>query len=445
MTVDEATDTLEMDTFASTVQPRRSLSRGKSVSPSRALSRLQATRDYAVGIGLLLIVVILWTAANFITQGMYQGGFEKPFLVTYLNTSAYTLYLVPFLVRRWWRKRQGLEEGGSEVRRGRAYYQPLAMDADADLQFPGDDAPILAPFHLPDDELPPLTIRETARLAFIYCFFWFIGNWALNAALDFTSVASATIISSMVFFTLGIGRIFRVEVLTLAKIAAVVTSFGGVLLVSLADSIQPQQSGGAASRPLAHTEDLTPHPILGEVLALISALFYAFYVILLKVQVRSESRVDMQLFFGFVGLFNVLSCWPVGVVFHLISVEPFELPPRRALAALAINVPSFYFAPQVFIDFLLQMGITLSSDYLYVLAMLKTTPLVATVGLSLTIPLAVLGDFMLGKFTRGQVILGAILVLVSFVVVGLENEKVKTREVVPADVSDEQDDARGSP
>lgn len=86
------------------------------------------------------------------------------------------------------------------------------------------------------------------------------------------------------------------------------------------------------------------------------------------------------------------------------------------------------------------MAITLSSDYLYVLAMLKTTPLVVTVGLSLTIPLAVLGDFILGRFTRGQVILGAILVLISFVVVGLDNEKVKTREDVPEDeVSDEQD------
>ncbi len=36
------------------------------------------------------------------------------------------------------------------------------------------------------------------------------------------------------------------------------------------------------------------------------------------------------------------------------------------------------------------MAITLSSDYIYVIAMLKTTPLVVTVGLSLTMPLAVL-------------------------------------------------------
>ncbi|KAJ7492512.1 hypothetical protein FB451DRAFT_1218604 [Mycena latifolia] len=420
MTPTEGTaDTLEMDTFSSTVHPPRSVSRGKSVSPGRVLSRIQATRDYAVGIGLLLIVVILWTSSNFVTQGMYQGGFEKPFLVTYLNTSAFALYLVPFLLRRWWRKRRGLEDARSEVRRGRAQYQPLAVDPEAEEP----DAPISSDPR-EEDELPPLTIRETARLAFLFCFLWFIANWAVNAALDYTSVASATILSSMSgFFTLGLGRIFRVEMLTLAKIGAVATSFGGVLLVSLSDSIQPQQPAGAASRPLAHVTELTPRPILGDVLALISAVFYALYVILLKVRMRSESRVDMQLFFGFVGLFNILACWPIGIFLHLIGAETFELPQRAAIAALVIN-----------------MGITLSSDYLYVLAMLKTTPLVVTVGLSLTIPLAVLGDFILGRFTRGQVIFGAILVLISFVVVGLDNEKVKKREDGPEDsVSDEQD------
>ncbi|KAJ6503418.1 vacuolar membrane protein [Mycena vitilis] len=413
----EGIDTLEMDTFSSPAHPPRSVSRGKSMSPRRALSRLKATRDYAVGIGLLLIVVILWTSSNFVTQGMYQGGYEKPFLVTYLNTSAFALYLVPFQLRRWWRQRTGWQEP-NEVRRGRAQYQRLPVDSEGELPEP----PLIA--DPSEEELPPLTIRETARLAFVFCFLWFIANWAVNASLDYTSVASATILSSMSgFFTLGIGRIFRVEMLTLAKIAAVATSFGGVLLVSLSDSVQPQQGAGPASRPLAHTTDLAPRPILGDCLALISAVFYAIYVILLKVRMRSESRVDMQLFFGFVGLFNILSCWPMGIFLHIIGAETFELPKRTAVAALAIN-----------------MVITLSSDYLYVLAMLKTTPLVVTVGLSLTIPLAVIGDFLLGKFTRGQVIFGAILVLISFVVVGLDNEKIKPQEDVPeVDVSDEPD------
>lgn len=68
------------------------------------------------------------------------------------------------------------------------------------------------------------------------------------------------------------------------------------------------------------------------------------------------------------------------------------------------------------------MAITLSSDYLYVLAMLKTTPLVVTVGLSLTIPIAVIGDFFLQRPTQIQVVLGAIFVFTSFVAIGVGDQ-----------------------
>jgi len=121
----------------------------------------------------------------------------------------------------------------------------------------------------------------------------------------------------------------------------------------------------------------------------------------------------MQLFFGFVGLFNILTCWPIGVVLHFTGVETFELPhTSRAITALLVN-----------------MGITWSSDYIYVLAMLKTTPLVVTVGLSLTMPLAVVGDFILAKPAKVQVIIGAAIVLLSFVMVGLEDSREEAREV----------------
>ncbi|KAF7307021.1 hypothetical protein MIND_00495100 [Mycena indigotica] len=384
--------------------PQRSVSRSRS--RLRGISRLRATRDYAVGIGLLLVVVILWTSSNFVTQGMYTGGYEKPFLVTYLNTASFALYLIPVWVRRRW-KRDG---------ESRTPYQPLAVDGEAQTNSPDPSSP--------EETLPPLTSQETTRLALLFCFLWFVANWTLNASLDYTSVASATILSSMSgFFTLGIGRVFRVETLTIPKIFAVVTSFAGVILVSLSDSIQPQQPAGAASRPLAHIEDLAPRPIWGDALALVSAIFYACYVILLKVRIRSESRIDMQQFFGYVGLFNILLCWPIALLLHVTGIETIQLPSRDATAALLIN-----------------MGITLTSDFIYVLAMLKTTPLVVTVGLSLTIPLAVIGDFLLSKFTRGQVIFGAILVLVSFVVVGLDNEKIKPREDAEPAAEDEEED-----
>jgi len=69
-----------------------------------------------------------------------------------------------------------------------------------------------------------------------------------------------------------------------------------------------------------------PQRLFGDTLALISALFYAFYVILLKVKVKTDLRIDMQLFLGFVGLFDLLTCWTVGMILNWTGVEKFEFP-----------------------------------------------------------------------------------------------------------------------
>lgn len=58
------------------------------------------------------------------------------------------------------------------------------------------------------------------------------------------------------------------------------------------------------------------------------------------------------------------------------------------------------------------------SDYLWARSIVLTSPTVATVGLSLTIPLAFLSDFLLGKSTVGYLSgFGAMFVVFGFIVV----------------------------
>ncbi|KAL0072082.1 hypothetical protein AAF712_001005 [Marasmius tenuissimus] len=208
------------------------------------------------------------------------------------------------------------------------------------------------------------------------------------------------------FFTMVIGRLFRVEALTLAKIGAVVMSIGGTVLVALSDNKSiPVTSPASLLKAVNEREKPL---LLGDALALISALFYAIYTITLKVGIKSESRIDMKLFFGFVGLFNIISIWPIAILLHVTGMEKFELPSNgKEVGGLLIN-----------------MAITWSSDFLYVFAMLKTSPLVVTVGLGLTMPLAVVGDFVLGRPVPLQVIGGALLVLASVVLVGTEDARI---------------------
>ncbi|KAF9507773.1 hypothetical protein BS47DRAFT_1366447 [Hydnum rufescens UP504] len=237
--------------------------------------------------------------------------------------------------------------------------------------------------------LPPLSTRETANLAILFCFLWFVANWSQNASLEHTSVASSTILASMSgFFTLLLGRVFHVEAFSFVRLGTVMTR----------------------GRPFSPEGGPSRRPLLGDILALLSAIFYAFYVILLKVRIQDESRVNMRLFFGFVGLFNVLCMWPIGFLLHWTKLEPFRLPSSKMQwVAIAVN-----------------MAITFSSDYIYVLAMLKTTPLVVTVGISLTIPCALLGDLFVADVNpRLQVAAGALLVVASFVVLGVEDSMGK--------------------
>ena len=66
-------------------------------------------------------------------------------------------------------------------------------------------------------------------------------------------------------------------------------SFLGVVLVTRSDSTLSTES---------NPHDLPSHPIAGDLAALLSAAFYAVYVILLKVRVGDEDRADMQLMLG---------------------------------------------------------------------------------------------------------------------------------------------------
>jgi len=340
--------------------------------------------QYGLGISYLLAVVLLWTASNFITQDLYSGGYNKPFLVTYLNTTSFAFYLIPYALRKFFYKRPSPVTAST-------VYQPLESDVDEEA----------IPIEQEDLELPPLTESETASLSLQFWLLWFLANWTLNASLEFTSVASSTVLASTSgFFTLLVTWVFRMEQVSRTKIIGVLASFVGVALVANSDrALTPAPVPHRSIREVA----VAASPVFGDLLALGSAIFYSLYITLLKVRIREESRVDMPLFFGFVGLFNIFLGVPVLGLLHVTGAEDLEWPnARRAWITIITN-----------------MLITLSSDYMYVLAMLKTRPLVVTVGISLTIPFALIGDAFLAIRPEVQAVLGACLVLASFVAVGI--------------------------
>lgn len=242
------------------------------------------------------------------------------------------------------------------------------------------------------------------------------------------------------------------------------SSVTGVVIVSLSDSTLPTPPAGEPrGQPAIEIESPTPaHPLLGDGLALLSALAYAAYVLLLKVRIRNEARISMTLFFGFVGMFNIVMFWPMGILLHALGVETFEWPHGRDLVAglffnAAITFVSGSHAcisarqPEWEADHDPEFSTTQVSDALYLRAMLLTSPLTVTLGLSLSIPLALVGDLVYrrsGEPVQLAAIIGGVLVLGSFVANGIldlhEAEKRAIDQVMDplCQAIDEEEDER---
>ena len=66
-------------------------------------------------------------------------------------------------------------------------------------------------------------------------------------------------------------------------------------------------------------------------------MFYAVYIVMIKRKVDREDKLDIPMFFGFVGLFNLLLLWPGFFLLHYTGFEDFEFPNKVVLLCIIIN------------------------------------------------------------------------------------------------------------
>jgi solute carrier family 35 protein F5 len=249
-----------------------------------------------------------------------------------------------------------------------------------------------------------LTLKATATLALEFCLLWFLANYFAAACLEYTTVASSTILASTSsIWTLLSGSLMRVERFTLSKLLGVCASLAGVVLISMVD-VSGETDENRGSFPHKTPRELA----IGDVMAFVSAVLYGFYAVFMKKRIGDESRVNMPLFFGLVGAWNTVLLWPGFFILHFTGVERFELPPtKRILTIVLVNSAS-----------------SLVSDFCWAYSMLLTSPLIVTVGLSLTIPLSLVGQIVLdGQYASIWYWVGAAIVVLSFVFINREDRK----------------------
>jgi solute carrier family 35 protein F5 len=120
---------------------------------------------------------------------------------------------------------------------------------------------------------------------------------------------------------------------------------------------------------------------------------------------KNEEIVSMQLLLGYLGFINIMLLSPVLIIMGILHFEELHILTMTILGYILLNG---------FFD-------NVISDYLWARSVILTSPTVATVGLSLTIPFAIITDVLSGNHSSITYVslIGASFVLSGFFLINL--------------------------
>ncbi|OMO97524.1 hypothetical protein CCACVL1_04535 [Corchorus capsularis] len=389
------------------------------------------------GSGLLYIfaVAAIWIAASFVVQSVVDAG-VSPFLVTYICNSLFIVYIPLVEIGRYledtygslimfWRNKkcsslQDLGESEKAILLGEG---GLGAKVDGSSQFSlleegeislkeGDDSQMdngsdehsrtlpgegevgeVADTELELDAKGRWTRTRVAKVSLLICPFWFLAQLTFNLSLKYTTVTSNTILSSASsLFTFLVSLAFLGEKFTWVKLVSVLLCMAGTIIVSLGDSSNSKNLCVIAS-----------NPVLGDILALLSAALYAVYITLIRKKMPDDDdeksgSASMAQFLGFLGLFNLFIFLPFALILIMTKLEPLNTLSWKQFGLII---------GKGLLDNVL-------SDYLWAKAVLLTTTTVATAGLTIQVPLAAVVDTLIGNAPHLMNYLGAAAVMIGF-------------------------------
>ena len=285
---------------------------------------------------LMLFVCANWVVFSYVVAWATVDLGMRAFLLTYVANSCFLAFLPLYSARRWL---AGRRRAGSPA--------PVA----------GAGAAALPP--------PPAPFGATLRASALVCPVWFLAQLAFNSAFSLTSVLSVTVLSNtagVLTYLLSMGVLG--ERLEAGKAAGVLLCFAGAGVFAAGDLGAEESAGGTA---------------LGNALVLGSAALYAGYTVGIKRLVPEKASMD--LFFGLMGLCNAVGFGAVALALWARGDLTMGSKPAEAWAAILAKG---------FFDNCL-------SELAWGWAILLLGPTVATVALTLQVPLTLLADLFFDK------------------------------------------------
>ncbi|TDH74408.1 hypothetical protein CCR75_001973 [Bremia lactucae] len=320
--------------------------------------------DWLLGVTFLVAVALIWTFASVLVQFIFHDlSFHGPFFLSYVGISLFSIHLPLYYISHilWPKVKTYVQNKPPQLR-------------------------LSPPLH---DTGRQASYREIGYISAQISPLWFLANYTYNESLNLTSVSSSTIVSSTsTVFTFLLSVMVLHEPFVKMNVMGVIVCLIGNLTTILNDTKVAQGT----------------NPVLGDFVAFFAAFMYGVYTTAIRALIPHEEQVNLSLFFGFVGLINMIVLLPVVLCFHITGIE--------SLRSLSFEI-------------LLLMGVkglldNVLSDYLWARAVFLTSPTVATVGLSLTVPMALVADFLFQRIVPTMVtIMASILVILGFVLVNL--------------------------
>ncbi|GMH02507.1 hypothetical protein Nepgr_004346 [Nepenthes gracilis] len=410
-------------------------------------------------LGLIYIVAVatIWIAASFVIQSVVDAG-VSPFLITYICNSLFVVYIPIVEAARYleeyagnfcflWKKEKGSlqeladsEEGvllgknDLNVQSSSVSIYPSSQqegttqcsgEINGDPTFKSVEERLTGESQVIEDPNLQLDAKgrwtrwRVAKISLLICPFWFLAQLTFNLSLKYTSVTSNTVLSTASsLFTFLFAVVFLCEKFTWVKLISVLLCMGGTIIVSLGDS---GSNIGFNS--------IKSNPVLGDILALVSAGLYAVYITLIRKKLPDDDgksgKVSMAQLLGYLGLFNLIIFLPVALVLHFAKLEPFYMLTWKQLGLIV---------GKGLLDNVL-------SDYLWAKAVLLTTTTVATAGLTIQVPLAAIVDTLTGNTPHLSDYIGAAAVMLGFAGMNMHSG-ASSRSKEPC-IEPENEDANG--
>ncbi|KAK7260985.1 hypothetical protein RIF29_27288 [Crotalaria pallida] len=379
---------------------------------------------YHAGLGLIGAFVLIFVSSAEITQRIFTE-YKQPFVLTYIGVSLMVIHLpisvfiewICSLLKTLCRNHNGdytscnISSGlGCPLRIDDVHHRSetdlkISLITDKDLKEREEGMPLVKK----DVDEPPLlekryedTSWKIARCGLYLAPIWFASEYFSNLALANTSVVSTTVLSSMSgLFTLFFGSLLGKDSVNATKLVAVLISMAGVAMTTFGKTwaADDQTSISKSGK----------HSIVGDMFGLLSAICYGLYTVLLKNSAGSGDKVNMQKIFGCIGLYCLLGFWWLALPLNAAGIEPlFKLP--SSLSTSKIVIANSIWSSVI-------------SDYFWALSIVWTSPVVATLGMSLTIPVAMIADMVIhGRKYSATYILGCIQVFAGFTLANLSDK-----------------------